>query len=84
MSASSWRRSRALPGGRLTATETMGAAGEKAAPETLFDETPLARRGHMGEPGVHPWIETIRGMIKIATRFVILIIGLIAGPAVSL
>jgi hypothetical protein len=31
-----------------------------------------------------PWMETMRGMIKIATMFVILIIGLIAGPAVSL
>src|SRR4029079_13662258 len=30
------------------------------------------------------WIETISGMIRIATMFVILLIGLIAGPAVSL
>jgi hypothetical protein len=30
------------------------------------------------------WIETISGMIRIATMLVILIIGLIAGPAVSL
>jgi len=30
------------------------------------------------------WIETTSGMIRIATMFVILIIGLIAGPAVSL
>ena len=35
-------------------------------------------------PRDQPWIETINGMIKIATMFVILIIGLIAGPAVSL
>ena len=32
----------------------------------------------------YPWIETMSGMIRIATMFVILIIGLIAGPAVSL
>src|SRR5581483_1626004 len=31
-----------------------------------------------------PWIETTSGMIRIATMFAILIIGLIAGPAVSL
>jgi hypothetical protein len=31
-----------------------------------------------------PWIETMIGMIRIATMFAILIIGLIAGPAVSL
>jgi hypothetical protein len=30
------------------------------------------------------WIETTSGTIRIATMFVILIIGLIAGPAVSL
>ena len=30
------------------------------------------------------WIDAIRGMIRIATMFAILIIGLIAGPAVSL
>src|SRR5207237_5433137 len=45
-------------------------------------------RGLVGGTGFpprdHPWIETINGMIKIATMFVILIIGLIAGPAVSL
>ncbi len=32
----------------------------------------------------YPWIEAITGMIRIATMFAILIIGLIAGPAVSL
>src|SRR5439155_22677031 len=37
---------------------------------------PCARR--------QPWIETISGMTRIATMFAILIIGLIAGPAVSL
>ena len=31
-----------------------------------------------------PWIAAMIGMIRIATRFAILIIGLIAGPAVSL
>ena len=36
------------------------------------------------DPGCYPWIDTISGMIRIATMFVILIIGLIAGPAVSL
>jgi hypothetical protein len=30
------------------------------------------------------WIATISGMIRMATMFAILIIGLIAGPAVSL
>jgi hypothetical protein len=38
------------------------------------------RNGHAAQP----WIETTSGMIRIATMFVILIIGLIAGPAVSL
>ena len=33
---------------------------------------------------VYVWIETISGMIRIATMLAILIIGLIAGPAVSL
>src|SRR5213078_113256 len=37
---------------------------------------PCARR--------QPWMETITGMIRMATMFAILIIGLIAGPAVSL
>src|SRR5207237_9994748 len=32
----------------------------------------------------YEWMETISGIIRIATMFVILIIGLIAGPAVSL
>ena len=32
----------------------------------------------------YPWIEAMMGMIRIATMFAILIIGLIAGPAVSL
>ena len=32
----------------------------------------------------YPWIETMSGMMRMATMFVILIIGLIAGPAVSL
>jgi hypothetical protein len=31
-----------------------------------------------------PWIEMISGMMRIATMLAILIIGLIAGPAVSL
>jgi hypothetical protein len=31
-----------------------------------------------------PWIETSSGMMRIATMLAILIIGLIAGPAVSL
>ena len=35
-------------------------------------------------PRVQPWIETSNGMIRIATMLAILIIGLIAGPAVSL
>jgi hypothetical protein len=34
--------------------------------------------------GRQPWIDTTMGIIKIATMLVILIIGLIAGPAVSL
>ena len=33
---------------------------------------------------VYPWIETSTGIMRIATMFAILIIGLIAGPAVSL
>ncbi len=32
----------------------------------------------------YPWIETSSGIMRIATMFAILIIGLIAGPAVSL
>jgi hypothetical protein len=33
---------------------------------------------------LYPCMETMSGMIRIATTFAILIIGLIAGPAVSL
>jgi hypothetical protein len=37
-----------------------------------------------GDASAYVWIVTISGMIRIATMFAILIIGLIAGPAVSL
>ncbi|CAN5783108.1 hypothetical protein BH20ACT14_BH20ACT14_02650 [soil metagenome] len=43
------------------------------------------RQENQGLPRVrYPWIEPITGMSRIATMFAILIIGLIAGPAVSL
>jgi len=38
----------------------------------------------VGGAAAYVWIATISGMIRIATMFAILIIGLIAGPAVSL
>jgi hypothetical protein len=37
-----------------------------------------------GDASAYVWIVTISGMIRMATMFAILIIGLIAGPAVSL
>jgi hypothetical protein len=37
-----------------------------------------------GGAAAYVWIATISGMIRMATMFAILIIGLIAGPAVSL
>src|ERR1700741_2988627 len=46
--------------------------------EAHLGERPLARTRR------YPWIEMTIGMIRIATMFAILIIGLIAGPAVSL
>ena len=52
---------------------------------------PLRETGAGGRPPApvrvfarYPWIEAMMGMIRIATMFAILIIGLIAGPAVSL
>ncbi len=44
----------------------------------------VLERHAAGVRAVYPWIDTSNGMIRIATMFVILIIGLIAGPAVSL
>src|SRR5262245_21792754 len=41
-------------------------------------------QGASARRGRQPWIEAITGMSRIATMFAILIIGLIAGPAVSL
>src|SRR5438270_7930170 len=40
--------------------------------------------GLWAAPRAQPWIETISGMIRMATMLAILIIGLMAGPAVSL
>ena len=63
--------------------ESSGASGLSA---------PLTRLRRMGGGGLrrrpsrryYVWMEMTSGMIRIATMFVILIIGLIAGPAVSL
>src|SRR5206468_5131777 len=72
-------------GGRLTQREaTVALCRDLTGSATTLQPGAPARRGLTGEPGVHPCIETMIGMIRIATMFVILIIGLIAGPAVSL
>ena len=64
---------------RLSAALTAVAAVAAAAVSMLAF---LPSAGASNRPYV--WIETMSGMIRIATMFVILIIGLIAGPAVSL
>ena len=67
---------------RLSAALTAVAAVAAAAVSMLAF---LPSAGARPAPRVpYVWIETMRGMIRIATMFVILIIGLIAGPAVSL
>ena len=62
--------------------ERRGSWGNHGFPHVEKEE------GSVGEPWVpppsYPWIEAMIGMIRIATMFAILIIGLIAGPAVSL
>jgi hypothetical protein len=51
----------------------------------LCDEADAALAASSQDGGpAYPWIATISGMTRIATTFVILIMGLIAGPAVSL
>ena len=57
------------PGGRARALSAGCAPAESASPHPSMCQ---------------PWIEAMMGMIRIATMFAILIIGLIAGPAVSL
>jgi len=62
-------------------------AGRRRVPSLRYrflSLQPLMGQSPFGDSPSQPWIETSSGMIKIATMFVILIIGLIAGPAVSL
>ena len=60
-------------------------------PAMRFGAQSLERRkrvpGAAAAAGTHdaqPWMEAMIGIMRIATMFAILIIGLIAGPAVSL
>ena len=89
------RCSRSSPGSRRAAYACTGSAPAKSSrpssrrcrQEDRQGQTapgPPTWRRPLAAARDQPWIETISGMIRIATMFVILIIGLIAGPAVSL
>jgi hypothetical protein len=83
--------SEALPrGGRLDRREavTSGEGGTAIPPQPTTQLETVRRITLAAEPEVptrrYPWIDAIIGIIRIATMLAILIIGLIAGPAVSL
>src|SRR3954451_18574320 len=84
-----------IPSGALTLDRDRPGYKRRSVPGDLAMGPSRSGNGHTlerGGPGrglhasgiSYPWIETISGMIRIATMFAILIIGLIAGPAVSL